>query len=89
MIEVTLNGYKYNYCKTEQGNYWLGVAGYEGSLGRYTNCRVPTMLWTKLRERALEEGYSKEDFSAPKPKEKVVRSKPKKASRKKNSISIF
>lgn len=87
MVEVILEGYRYRYCKTNEGGYWLGVAGYKGSLGRYNNCRVPTMLWCGLRAKALSEGYTTEDFSLPKKeaKEKKVRSKAKK----KNSISIF
>ena len=88
MVEVTLDGYKYNYCKTEQGGYWIGVAGYDGSMGRYSNCRVPTALWCNLRKKALAEGYTVEDFSPP--KKDIEKKKPKsKARKKKNSISIF
>ncbi len=92
MVEVTLDGYKYNYHKSEEGSgYWTGASGYKGSMGRYSNCRVPTCLWSSLRKKALEEGYSDEDFRPP-VKEKKVRSKASKVSVKKkdeNSIFIF
>lgn len=86
MIEVELDGYKYHYNKTEDGGYWTGVAGYSGSMGRYSNCRVPTCLNSPLRKVAIESGYSNEDFKPTKV------DKPKKAYKKKqdkNSISIF
>ena len=88
MVEVTLDGYKYNYCKTEQGGYWVGVAGYDGSMGRYSNCRVPTALWCDLRRKAIADGYTVEDFSSPKKTVEKKKSRAK-ARKKKNSISIF
>ncbi len=89
MIEVTLDGYKYNYCKTESGGYWIGISGYKGSMGRYSNCRVPTMLWSPLRAKAYSEGYTAEDFAPPKKKSEPKKAKAKKSKNKKNSISIF
>ena len=90
MIEVLLDGYKYRYCKSESGGYWLGLEGYKGSLGRYSNCKAPTMLWPSLREKAYSSGYTVEDFAPIVPKEtKVKRASSKKKSDTKNSISIF
>jgi len=89
MVEVILDGYKYQYHKTEQGGHWTGVAGYKGSFGRYPNCAVPTMMWGPLRKKAMADGYTVSDFSAPKEKSKSNRSKPSKAKKPKNSISIF
>ena len=90
MVEVTLDGYKYNYHKTDEGGYWWGVAGYAGSMGRYSNCRVPTMLWTSLRAKALEEGYTVKDFTPEKKEAASKASSSKRSSKsKKNSISIF
>jgi len=88
MVEVTLDGYKYYYHKGEEGHGWLGVAGYNGSMGRYPNCRVPSILWVDLHKQALEEGYSSDEFMAPK---KEVKKVSKRTSKKKdkNSISIF
>jgi hypothetical protein len=91
MVEVTLDGYKYHYHKGSEGGrgYWTGASGYKGSMGRYQNCRVPTCLWVDLRRKALQEGYSEEEFRVP-VKEKKVRSSSKRAPKKnKNSISIF
>jgi hypothetical protein len=88
MIEVTLDGYRYYYKKCKEGNAWLGVAGYNGSMGRYPNCSVPTALWRALHLQALEEGYSPDEFSPPKKEEKKASKRAyKKAA--KNSISIF
>jgi len=88
MVEVTLDGYKYYYHKSEEGSNWLGVAGYNGSMGRYPNCKVPSCLWVDLHKQALKEGYSSDEFKAPEKEEKKVA---KRVSKKKdkNSISIF
>ena len=88
MVEVTLDGYKYYYHKSEEGDCWLGVAGYNGSMGRYPNCRVPSMLWVDLHKQALAEGYSSDEFKAPE-KEKKKASKRASKKKDKNSISIF
>tara|TARA_B100000809_G_scaffold8697_1_gene8354 strand:+ start:468 stop:734 length:267 start_codon:yes stop_codon:yes gene_type:complete len=88
MVEVTLDGYKYYYHKSKEGSSWLGVAGYNGSMGRYPNCRVPSMLWKDLNRKALDEGYSADEFMAPKKEEKKV-SKRTSKKKDKNSISIF
>ncbi|MCH2669369.1 MAG: hypothetical protein MK009_05900 [Gammaproteobacteria bacterium] len=88
MVEVTLDGYKYYYHKSEEGNYWLGKAGYKGSMGRYSNCRVPTALWKELHQQALDEGYSPDEFITP-VKEKKTVSKRTAKKKDKNSISIF
>tara|TARA_Y100001970_G_scaffold259516_1_gene340568 strand:- start:9732 stop:10007 length:276 start_codon:yes stop_codon:yes gene_type:complete len=91
MVEVTLDGYKYNYHKSEEGpGYWTGASGYNGSMGRYPNCRVPTCLWVSLRKKALEEGYSEEEFKAPvKEKKRASRTSNRSSNKNKNSISIF
>ena len=91
MVEVFLDGYKYRYYKGEDGGHWIGVEGYNGSLGRYKNCSVPTMLWRPLREKALADGQSAEDFFDQKEETKVVKKKSSKSNKKKskNSISIF
>ena len=88
MVEVTLDGYKYYYHKGEEGNYWLGKAGYNGSMGRYPNCRVPSALWKDLNQQALDEGYSPDEFITPKKEVKKV-SKRTSKKKNKNSISIF
>ena len=88
MVEVTLDGYKYYYHKSKEGSSWLGVAGYNGSMGRYPNCRVPSMLWKDLNRKALDEGYSADEFTAPKKEERKV-SKRTSKKKDKNSISIF
>lgn len=89
MVEVILDGYKYRYYKTEDGGHWIGTEGYKGSLGRYANCVVPTMLWKPLREKALAEGYTRSDFSVVKEVKKTANRKSSKAKKPKNSISIF
>ena len=89
MVEVTLEGYKYNYYKTESGGYWVGAAGYKGSMGRYANCRVPTALWSGLRAKALADGYTVEEFSSPKKTVEKKKSKARVQKKNKNSISIF
>lgn len=88
MVEVTLDGYKYYYHKSEEGNCWLGKAGYKGSMGRYPNCRVPTCLWVDLQRKAIDEGYSADEFRTP-VKEKKAVSKRTAKKKDKNSISIF
>ena len=88
MIEVTLDGYKYNYHKSEEGHgYWTGASGYKGSMGRYSNCRVPTCLWVSLRRKAIEDGYSEEEFRVQVKEKKTSKRTSKKND--KNSISIF
>ena len=90
MVEVTLEGYKYRYYRGEDSGYWIGVMGYKGSLGRYSNCRVPTGMWRELRREALSNGYSNEDFAPLKTKDnsaKKSRVSKKKTDRK--TISIF
>ena len=92
MIEVTLDGYKYNYHKSEEGQgYWTGASGYNGSMGRYSNCRVPTCLWVDLRRKAIADGYSEDEFKAPVKEKKTPTRSSKRSSKKnnKNSISIF
>lgn len=84
MIEVTLDGYKYYYHKTEDKGYWLGLSGYKGSLSRTPHCAVPVSMWGALKEKAVAEGHEFAKEEAPK---KVTSSKKK--SSKKNSISIF
>lgn len=88
MVEVTLDGYKYYYHKSEEGNRWLGVAGYNGSMGRYPNCSVPTCLWRDLHQEALDKGYSTDEFKSPEKEKKRV-SKRTSKKKDKNSISIF
>jgi len=88
MVKVTLDGYKYYYHKGEEGSYWLGEAGYKGSMGRYSNCRVPTCLWVDLRKKALEEGYSLDELRTP-VKEKKKTSKRTSKKKDNKSISIF
>lgn len=85
-IEVTLDGYKYYYQKSKEGNRWLGVAGYNGSMGRRPRCAVPTSLWNDLSIQALKEGYSESDLRVP-DKEKKTASK--RVAKKKDSNSIF
>lgn len=89
MIEVTLDGYKYYYSKAEDKGYWMGFGGYKGSLSRIGHCSVPTSMWQELKEAAVNNGYSNEDFITE--KQSVDKGKPskKRAKAKKNSISIF
>ena len=88
MIEVTLDGYRYYYQKSKEGNSWLGVAGYNGSMGRYPHCRVPSCLWKDLLLKAIEDGHPRDEFRAPKKEEKAF-SKRTYKKKDKNSISIF
>ena len=87
-VEVTLDGYRYYYQKSKEGNRWLGVAGYNGSMGRRPRCAVPTSLWKDLSIQALEEGYSEDELRAPNKEKKAV-SKRTAKKKDKNSISIF
>lgn len=90
MVEVEYEGYKYNFYRDKDGaGYWIGASAPRGSVGRYANCRVPTVMWSPLRQKALDDGYTKEDFNPPKPVEKKAASRSYSSKKKKNSISIF
>jgi len=86
MIESILYGSKYRFCKTDKGNYWVGVSGM-GHPFPGANTTAPMAIWSDLQKSAIEAGHSKEEFITEKPEKKSrVR-----AEKKSNgpSISIF
>lgn len=87
MVEVTLGGYHYRYENFDNGRGWVGTSGYEGSLFRYSNCVVPTSMWSTLRQEAINAGYSEADFEPPSVEKKAKRTS--RRSKPKNSIFIF
>ena len=89
MIEVTLDGYRYYYHKAEDKGYWMSLGGYKGSLSRTSHCSVPTSMWRKLKETAINNGYSNDDFVIQKTPLEAKDTQSKVAKSKKKSISIF
>ena len=95
MIEVTCNvgteDYPkwgvYRYCKSETGNYWLGIRPLEGA-HFMKHCVVPMCQWSTLRKKAIADGFSPDAFITKKPE--VKPSVKRQARKKKNTgISIF
>ena len=87
MIEVTLDGYKYRYCRNERGRYWIGLNGYHGALNPIQNCVAPRCVWGRLQEIAIAEGVSVTEFFSKKEEKPASKRSSKKSS--KPSISIF
>ena len=87
MIETIFEGNKYRFCKTDKGNYWLGISGRGGKFYPGHQCIAPICIWSQLQESAIELGHSRSDFVTEKPEKSRSIRGPRKS--KKPSISIF
>jgi len=87
VIETIFKGNKYRFCKSDKGNYWIGISGRGGNLYPGQHCIAPVCLWSQLQETAIESGHSRSDFLTEKPEKKASVRGPRKS--KKPSISIF
>ena len=86
MIEAIFEGSKYRYCKSEKGNYWIGISG-NGRFYPGAHTIAPISIWSSLQKSALSAGHSKAEFVTEKPEpKKSVRTQKKS---KGPSISIF
>lgn len=86
MIEAIFEGCKYRYCKSEKGNYWIGISG-SGRFYPGAHTIAPISIWSDLQKSAMSAGYSKAEFVVERPeKKKSIRT-----AKKSNgpSISIF
>jgi|TARA_R110001583_G_scaffold16234_5_gene66142 hypothetical protein len=88
MFDVKHNGNVYRYCKSDRGNYWIGVSGTRNEFYPGAYCHVPLAFCNELRKSAIEQGADKSIFKAPK-KEAKKASVSRKKKKDEGSISIF
>ena len=86
MIESILYGSKYRFCKTDKGNYWIGVSGL-GDPFPGANTMAPMSIWCDLQKSAIAAGHSRSEFVTEKPEKKSRVRVEKKSNG--PSISIF
>jgi len=87
MIEAIFEGNKYRFCKSNKGNYWLGITG-SGGLYPGNHCIAPRCTWPELQTQAIADGHALSDFASLKSEKKEGKKRTVKKSIR-PSISIF